>query len=853
MNARGTARRGPSAAAVAQAAQSRERLGGELAAVAARLAGKTQATLLKLFDPALLNLLHSGTEFLLANCQPGTVAGRMQGMETLVADDAQRADSPRENPAQQKLPEAEPSELQFKTLRSMVFLAPSFLADERWSGWRAGLRLPHGKSELMKGFEDLASLALKRKLLACMHPFDSEALQAATRERLRASEAAGDPIIKLLMKQSDLMRETVRDDGSFDFDAAANVLETTLLSTGIINVMAEDDLLTDPVVDLRQQSGADATTMPLRIRHVLGSLQLTAMLQPWDPATAMPVVGSLLAHSFMAGKGYAAPLQAVAVSGRASAVVVSTMAMGPDLETFLSDLSARVELPRARDMLGATLAFTLGSSLLKALQELHGHEIAHRALHLSDIIYKGVDAAAIAEAANSGAGLSALAEKLAGSRLLIDGFSCAAPTVLCDLVDEGTPARQLLPSAAYRRAAPELWRQSVEAVPAGDIAACPADIWSAGTIIYTIARLGGVYIGAGGADDAAADAFRFQAVEGGESCEAALLAQANAMRAHVFQGLDHNDELRVPVLWMLSASPGDRPTAAAALNSLALTKPALEAQFAQLEADAQPAAAELAADELAATTLLGQLAAEKRLAEEGEAGATPPGLSGGEEGEAAGVASAAGPRSAAASGAGAGPSNCAAAAAGDARARAAPVGSAAAAEVAPEPPVPIARSRAHRQLPAWMPASMQGSGGGVGLHNDSGQASCADGAGKEQEQMQQQAQAQVPEQAQQQKQQQEQQQEKQHKQQQDQQQDQQQEQQQEQQQQQEQVHEEDERDVAARSRGRGGREAGGVAARRGGRTGGPSSAPVAAACGDQGPPRRETRSTAAARKAQAQR
>jgi hypothetical protein len=75
MNARGTARRGPSAAAVAQAAQSRERLGGELAAVAARLAGKTQATLLKLFDPALLNLLHSGTEFLLANCQPGTVAG----------------------------------------------------------------------------------------------------------------------------------------------------------------------------------------------------------------------------------------------------------------------------------------------------------------------------------------------------------------------------------------------------------------------------------------------------------------------------------------------------------------------------------------------------------------------------------------------------------------------------------------------------------------------------------------------------------------------------------------------------------------------------------------------------------
>lgn len=86
-------------------------------------------------------------------------------METLVADDAQRADSPRENPAQQKLPEAEPSELQFKTLRSMVFLAPSFLADERWSGWRAGLRLPHGKSELMKGFEDLASLALKRKLL----------------------------------------------------------------------------------------------------------------------------------------------------------------------------------------------------------------------------------------------------------------------------------------------------------------------------------------------------------------------------------------------------------------------------------------------------------------------------------------------------------------------------------------------------------------------------------------------------------------------------------------------------------------------------------------------------------------
>jgi hypothetical protein len=44
-----------------------------------------------------------------------------------------------------------------------------------------------------------------------------------------------------------------------------------------------------------------------------------------------------------------------------------------------------------------------------------------------------------------------------------------------------------------------------------------------------------------------------------------------------------------------------------------------------------------------------------------------------------------------------------------------------------------------------------------------------------------------------------------------------------------------------------------VAARRGGRTGGPSSAPVAAACGDQGPPRRETRSTAAARKAQAQR
>jgi hypothetical protein len=183
--------------------------------------------------------------------------------------------------------------------------------------------------------------------------------------------------------------------------------------------------------------------MPLRIRHVLGSLQLTAMLQPWDPATAMPVVGSLLAHSFMAGKGYAAPLQAVAVSGRASAVVVSTMAMGPDLETFLSDLSARVrdgracsllargtqsgavrqcawavkagvpafamllhsciaqhnckthlasmlahlplvqvELPRARDMLGATLAFTLGSSLLKALQELHGHEIAHRALHL---------------------------------------------------------------------------------------------------------------------------------------------------------------------------------------------------------------------------------------------------------------------------------------------------------------------------------------------------------------------------------------------------------------------------------------------------------------------------------------
>jgi hypothetical protein len=76
-----------------------------------------------------------------------------------------------------------------------------------------------------------------------MHPFDSEALQAATRERLRASEAAGDPIIKLLMKQSDLMRETVRDDGSFDFDAAANVLETTLLSTGIINVMAEDDLV----------------------------------------------------------------------------------------------------------------------------------------------------------------------------------------------------------------------------------------------------------------------------------------------------------------------------------------------------------------------------------------------------------------------------------------------------------------------------------------------------------------------------------------------------------------------------------------------------------------------------------
>jgi hypothetical protein len=66
-------------------------------------------------------------------------------------------------------------------------------------------------------------------------------------------------------------------------------------------------------------------------------------------------------------------------------------------------------------------------------------------------IPQGVDAAAIAEAANSGAGLSALAEKLAGSRLLIDGFSCAAPTVLCDLVDEGTPARQLLPSAAYRR------------------------------------------------------------------------------------------------------------------------------------------------------------------------------------------------------------------------------------------------------------------------------------------------------------------------------------------------------------------------------------------------------------------